>query len=90
MDKEHGAGYPHRSVHSNNCASIVLRQVAALVTVAQAEGRTVKAGAAAAEADEIDEWTSDQLSTAAAVASSVLAHHGAASQVRARSQGLGG
>ncbi len=57
-----------------------LLQVAAVVRVAQAERRTLNAGAA--EDDEVEEWTSDQLSDAAAVASSVLARHGAASQVR--------
>ncbi|BDA49281.1 UDP-glucose:glycoprotein glucosyltransferase 1 [Coccomyxa sp. Obi] len=76
------------TLHAN--AAQVANQVAAVVTVAQAEGRTVNAGAAAAaaEADEVEEWTSDQLSDAAAVASSVLAHHGAASQGGAKAAKL--
>ncbi len=64
----------------------VLAQVAAAVMTAQAEGRTVSAESAGVDgdgADEAEEWTSDQLSNAAAVASSVLAQHGAVQQVTA-------
>ena len=58
--------------------------MAGAVVTAQAEGRTVSAESAFADSDGVDEaeeWTSDQLSDAAAVASSVLAQHGALQQV---------
>lgn len=58
--------------------------MAGAVVTAQAEGRTVSAESTFADPDGVDEaeeWTSDQLSDAAAVASSVLAQHGAVQQV---------
>ena len=55
----------------------MLAQAAEVVTTALDEGRTMHAPAAGSEGDEVaEEWSPEDLSSAALVASSVLAKHG--------------
>ena len=55
----------------------MLEQVAEVVTKALDEGRTMHAPAVDPDGDEVaEEWSPEDLSSAALVASSVLAKHG--------------